>query len=98
MHVDPSFSKAKGFQDQVIHGMLAGSFFSTLVGMVCPGEKNLYLTQSLNFRKPIYLGSKLVVRGKIIEKVDSVKLLFLRTEILCGDEIVIEGEARVKLI
>ena len=57
LHCDVEFAKKKGFKDRVVYGMLAGSLFSTLVGMVCPGKNNLYLSQNLNFREPIYFGN-----------------------------------------
>ena len=98
LHVDPNFGKKSIFKNNVVHGMLAASFFSTLVGMHCPGEKSLYMSQTLNFRLPLYYGDTVTVRGTITNKNDSVKIITLKTEILKNDKIVVDGEAKVKVL
>lgn len=98
LHTDREFGMKSEFKSNIVHGMLAGSLFSTLVGMHCPGEKNLYLTQSLNFKKPILPDSELVVRGEVKSKIDAVHIIVIKTTILCGDIVLIDGEAKVKVI
>jgi len=98
LHCDEDYALSTEFKNRVVHGMLAGSLFSTLVGMVCPGKKNLYLTQSLKFKSPIYPNSELTVRGKILKKIDGLKVVVINTQILVNGEAAIEGEAQVKLI
>ena len=68
LHCDKEYALSTEFKNRVVHGMLAGSLFSTLVGMICPGKKNLYLTQTLRFKLPIYPGSNLAVRGEVLKK------------------------------
>lgn len=98
LHCDENYAKNTFFKKNIVHGMLAGSLFSTLVGMICPGKKNLYLSQTLNFKKPIYPNSELTVKGTIQQKIDSLKILVVKTEIIVNEEIVIDGQANVKLI
>ncbi|MBS3076649.1 MaoC family dehydratase [Candidatus Pacearchaeota archaeon] len=98
LHCDVEFAKKKGFKDRVVYGMLAGSLFSTLVGMVCPGKNNLYLSQNLNFREPIYAGEELVIRGEILSKIDGINLLVIKTEIISNKSIKVEGVAKVRII
>ena len=98
LHVNEDFAKNNIFKKNVVHGMLAGSLFSTLVGMYCPGRDNLYLTQSLNFVKPIFPGDRILVRGTIKNKIDAVKMILIKTEILKDRTIVINGEAKVKVL
>ena len=98
LHVDKEYASKTKFGRNIVHGMLAGSLFSTLVGMYCPGEKNLYLSQSLFFKKPIFIDEEITVRGTIINKNDSIKLINIKTEILRSDEILITGEAKVTLL
>jgi 3-hydroxybutyryl-CoA dehydratase len=98
LHVDEDFGKKSPFNRNIVHGMLAGSLFSTLIGMYCPGEKSLYMSQTLNFRLPLYYGETITVKGTIINKNDSIKMVTLKTEILKDDKIVIDGEAKVRLL
>ncbi len=97
------FSKLTGdfnslhIKDNVAHGMLSGSLFSVLVGMHCPGERSLYLNQTLNFRHPIYAGDRVTVRGTVINKSDSTEVITLKTEILKKGKVMVDGEAKVKV-
>ena len=98
LHCDVKYAKDHGFKNKVVYGMLAGSLFSSLLGMICPGRKNLYLSQDLNFKKPIYLDTNLVVRGEVIDKFDSTKVLVIKTQIISGNDIMVDGLAKVKVI
>lgn len=98
LHTDEEYAKTTQFKGRISHGMLTASFFSTLVGMYCPGKRNLYLTQQLNFRAPLSLNQKIKVRGEIVKKVDSLKLLIIKTVILDKENnVIVDGEARVKV-
>lgn len=98
LHHDSEYAREKGFEDKVVYGLLAGSLFSALVGMLCPGEKNLYLSQEMLFRKPVYLNKKLRVEGEITEKIDSIRVIIIKTKITCDNDILISGTAKVKVI
>lgn len=98
IHVDEEYGADSKFGKNIVHGMLAGSLFSTLVGMYCPGDGGLYLSQSLNFRSPIFWGDRVEVRGEVVAKNDSIKVITLKTTISRAGKVVIDGEAKVKLL
>ena|SRR3989338_6898512 len=98
LHIDGDFGKKSQFKTNLAHGMLASSLFSTLVGMHCPGEKSLYISQTLNFKLPIYPNEQLTVRGTVISKNDSTRLITLKTEILKDGKTAVSGEAKVKVM
>ena len=98
LHMDGEFANTTIFKGTKIHGMLAGSLFSTLLGMVCPGKRNFYLSQSLNFKLPIEPETELIVKGRVKKKIDSVKVMVVETTITVDGKIVIDGEAKVKLL
>lgn len=98
LHVDELFASQSEFGKNVIHGMLAASLFSTLIGMYCPGQKSLYLNQSVNFRKPLFYDDQVTVRGEVVAKNDLAGVITLKTEVLRGAEKVITGEAKVKVL
>lgn len=95
LHVDREFGAKSKFKQNIVHGMLAGSLFSTLVGMHCPGENSIYLSQTLKFKNPIFPGDKLIVKGTVVNKNDSIRMVTLKTEIFVKDVAVISGEAKV---
>ena len=96
-HIDPEFGDNSLFKKNIVHGMLVGSLFSTLVGMYCPGEKCLYLSQSLHFKKPVFYNDTVMVRGTVHSKNDSIQLITIKTEIVKDDIVSISGDAIVKV-
>jgi acyl dehydratase len=98
LHVDEEFGKKSVFNKNIAQGMLIASLFSTLVGMHCPGEKCLYLSQTLNFRSPVFYDDTITVKGTVVSKNDSIKVITLKTEIIKAGKAVITGEARVKVL
>lgn len=100
LHVDEEYAGQTKFKGKIAHGMLAASFFSTLVGMYCPGKNNLYLSQSAQFKSPVRINDAIKVTGEIMQKMDSFKIITIKTTIYneSGDNILISGEARVMVM
>ena len=98
LHVDNSYAGSTRFGKRVSHGMLSASLFSTLIGMICPGKRSLYLSQTLNFREPVFPGSSLIIRGTVTSKAEGLQIITMKTQIINGGRIAIDGEAKVKLL
>ena len=98
LHVNEEFGKNSEFGQNIVQGMLAGSLFSTLVGMHCPGKNCLYLSQTLNFRTAIFPGDTMLVKGTVINKSESTKIITLKTEILKQEKVIVNGEAKVRIL
>ena len=65
LHKDAEFARRRGFQDRVVYGMLASSFYSTLVGVYLPGEKCLINECKISYHLPVYIGDRLLVEGTV---------------------------------
>ncbi len=98
LHLDEEYAKTTPFKGRICHGMLTASLFSALFGMVCPGRKNLYLSQTINFKKPVRINSELTIRGIVEQKIDSLKIIFVKTEILSNNGVVVDGKAKIQLM
>ncbi len=98
LHCDPAYGKQSKFKKNIAHGMLIGSLFSTLVGMYCPGRDCLYLSQTLKFRRPIFLEDQVTVKGTVSNKSESVKILTMKTEVIVDGKIAVSGEAKVRIL
>ena len=100
LHMDDDYSKTTIFGQRIGHGMLSGLWFSRLIGMHLPGTYSLYLSQSLNFHKPFKIGLKLKVTGEIIQKIDAVQTVKIKTTITdeFSKETFVSGDALVKLL
>lgn len=68
MHTDEDYSIKRGYLGKIVYGMLASSFYSTLVGMYLPGEKCLLNKCDVDYWKPVYLGNVLKVSGEVVDK------------------------------
>ena len=66
LHTDQDYAKSKKMKEKVVHGMLASSFYSTLVGMYLPGKKCLLHGIDIIFKKPLYINEKITIYGEII--------------------------------
>jgi len=72
------------------------SLFSAVIGVELPGNGTIYISQSFNFTKPIYVGSTV----KLSVKIKKIIVDFAILETNCYDlkgELLIEGEAKVVL-
>lgn len=68
MHISEDYAKERGYKGIIVYGMLASSFYSTLVGMYLPGEKCLLNKCDVDYKKPVYVGDRLTVMGEVIDK------------------------------
>lgn len=99
LHVDEDYASRTHFRQRVAHGFLHASLLSTLVGMKLPGRDALYLSQSLDFTGPVFVGDTVTARGRI-EKIDSdTRTVTIRTTISNQrGETVLDGTARVNVM
>ncbi len=98
LHMDGEYADKTEFRGRIAHGMLLGSLFSTLVGMMIPGERALYLSQDLKFKNPFRFPGKIFIRGKVDFKHDVNKVIEIKTEIRDEKNImIVEGVARVRV-
>ena len=81
IHINEDFAKSKKFKGRVVHGMLLASFLSQMVGMYLPGKHAIYLSQSLEFHNPCFIGSKISVTSKVIDKSQSTKIIKIESKI-----------------
>lgn len=96
VHLDEEFAKTTRFRKRIAHGMLIASFISSAIANELPGPGSIYLSQSLQFKRPVYIGDKVYVKIIVISKNDERKIIGLET--LCmnaEDKVVILGEAKI---
>ncbi|HET8707229.1 MAG TPA: MaoC family dehydratase [Pseudomonadales bacterium] len=96
VHFDDEFAKSSQFGERIAHGMLLGSFFSALIANQLPGPGSVYVSQSLNFKRPVKLGDTVTVTVEILEKREKGSRVILKCSIKnqAGKECV-DGQAEV---
>lgn len=94
LHLDEEYAKKTRFNGRICHGMLIGAHISELLGMYFPGAGTIYLSQSLKFINPVYIGEEIDITAEVLEIVEKKLSLFI-----CvtghNEKKVLEGEAVV---
>lgn len=85
------------FDAAICHGFLVGSLISRVIGMELPGPGSVYLSQSMKFLKPVYIGDEVTAQVEIIGIRPEKEIYTLRTTVRNQhQELVLDGEAVVK--
>jgi 3-oxoacyl-[acyl-carrier protein] reductase len=78
--------------------MLVGAFISRVLGTLLPGPGVLWLSQTMRFRRPVYVGEEIEVSGRIIHRSEALRTLVLDVSVRTADEVVLTGEAKVMML
>ena len=98
LHLDENYASKTQFGNRIVHGMYLGSLVSRLVGMELPGKRALLIKESLEFKKPVFIGDKLIIRGTIITKSQTTGLIELAIDIKQGTEILVTGSVYARIL
>ena len=96
VHIDRVAAEASPFGKRVAHGMLTASLLSTVLGARLPGPGTIYLSQTLKFLKPVFIGDTVTATVEVAELVPAKNRVRLATR--CTNErgdVVAEGESWV---
>ena len=98
VHLDAEFARETPFGDRISHGMLTASYISAVFGMHLPGPGAIYVTQTLNFKRPVWIGDVIRTRVTVAEMFPAKRRV--RFECVCRngeDKVVLEGEAMMMI-
>ena len=96
IHLDEDYARGTIFKTRVAHGMLQAGIISGVLGMHFPGVGSIYLSQTLKFLKPVFIGDEITFSLKVLELFKEKNRV--RLETICTnqkDETVLTGEALV---
>ncbi|KGF10478.1 enoyl-CoA hydratase [Tissierellia bacterium S5-A11] len=97
LHLDEDFAKKSIFKRRIAHGIIGASLISAVLGTKLPGINTIYMSQTLNFLAPVYIGDEITARVKVVKKRDDKHMIFFETVVVNQDgKTVITGEALVK--
>ncbi|MCK4782145.1 MAG: SDR family oxidoreductase [Desulfobacteraceae bacterium] len=101
IHMNGRFASRSAAGGQVVHGMLAASFISTLIGMEIPGPGALWNAFQVNWREKIRLGDTLRFTATISLINSALNILVLQIvgcDISDANRVFLDGMAKVTLI
>lgn len=95
VHMDDEYAEKSRYKKRIAHGMISSSFFSALFGTKLPGPGCVYVNQSLNFKRPVYIGDT-VTAIITVTRIDEIKnRVFFDTVCKVKNKVVIDGEAEL---
>lgn len=99
VHIDPEFAKLTNFGKRVVHGMLTSSFISTIIGMRIPGPGSLWLSQTINFVNPTYIGDVIEIKATVTRISRSTRTITLAIVIVNQNGLkLVEGDSVVRML
>ena len=93
VHLSDDFAAGTIFKKRIAHGFLTGSLFSTVLGTKLPGPGCIYLSQSMKFRAPVYIGDEVIATLKITGLDAEKGRATLACDCAVNGKTVLEGEA-----
>jgi 3-hydroxybutyryl-CoA dehydratase len=97
LHVDEAFAAKTAYRGRIAHGLLSASFGSAVVGMILPGAGSIFLSQTTAFHRPVRIGDVVIARVTVAAiDMESARVI-LRCEGLVDGELVLDGEATVRV-
>jgi 3-hydroxybutyryl-CoA dehydratase len=95
IHLSEHFAAKTQFGKRIAHGLYTASLISAVLGTRLPGPGAVYISQTLNFRAPAKIGDQVDVT--VAELIPERQRARLACSCAVGDEIVLDGEALVKV-
>ena len=94
IHLDEAYAADTQFKQRIVHGALVGSLFSALLGEHLPGHGAIYMSQSLQFKGPVYLDMEVIAKVEITAIREGRPIVTARTTCMDTDgKILVSGEA-----
>ncbi len=98
VHLDEEYAKNTMFKRPIAHGMLSAGLVSKVLGTQLPGYGSIYLSQTFNFKRPVYIGDTVTTIVTVKEIKEEKNIFILET--LCKNQdgkILLDGEAMIML-
>lgn len=96
IHLDETYAAASRFGKRIVHGMLTASLISAILGIDLPGLGTIYLSQTFQFKAPVFIGDEVTARVELIKYREEKRIATFRTTCTKQDgTLVLDGEAVV---
>lgn len=94
VHLDEGFAATTPFKGRISHGMLTAGYISAVFGMRLPGPGSIYISQTLNFRRPVRIDDRITTTVKVAELFPEKRRVLFECVCINGEgKAVLQGEA-----
>jgi 3-hydroxybutyryl-CoA dehydratase len=95
-HVNEAYAKGTFFKKRIAHGMLTTSLISNILGTILPGPGTIFVSQSVKFSAPVYIGDTITAEVTITElNREKNRAKFAAKCINQDDVVVLSGEGMI---
>ena len=95
VHLDEAYAAGTPFKTRIAHGMLSAGYISAMLGTRLPGPGAIYISQSMNFKRPVRIGDEVITRATVTAIDAERARVTLATVCEVAGKPVLEGEAVV---
>ncbi len=99
IHLDEEFAKNTRFGQRIAHGMLSGAFISAVLGNEFTDLKVVYLSQTMKFTAPVFIGDTVRVTATVTNIREEKGIVTCET--VCTNqtgEILVTGESKIMIL
>jgi len=95
VHMDEEYAANSRFGRRIAHGMISSGFFSQIFGKKIPGPGCVYVSQSLKFKRPVYLDDTVTATVVVTDVNHDKKIVTFDTFCKVKNKVVITGVAEL---
>ncbi len=96
VHLDDAYAATTRFGKRIAHGIISAGLISAVIGTKLPGVGAIYLSQTLKFKAPVYIGDVITARAVVKAIREDKPIMTLQTVCTNQDgKEVTDGEAVV---
>ena len=95
VHMDEDYAGKSRYKRRIAHGLFSAGFFSALFGTKLPGPGCVYVSQTLNFKRPVYMDDTLVATVVVVDIDKEKRRVFFDTECKVKGKTVVSGRAEI---
>jgi len=94
IYLDEEFAKTTRFKTRIAHGIIVAGHISAIIANDLHGKGSIYLSQSLYFKAPVFLGDKIRTEISVISH-EGTKYILECKWFNSTENVVLEGIAKV---
>ena len=99
IHLDEEFASKTLFGKRIAHGMLSGAFISAVLGNEFKDMKIVYLSQTMRFTAPVFIGDTVTTTATITNIREDKNIITCET--ICTNqngETLVTGESKIMVL
>ncbi|MCF6282033.1 MAG: MaoC family dehydratase [Candidatus Polarisedimenticolaceae bacterium] len=97
VHMSDEYAKESRYKKRIAHGLMLASYFSAIFGTKLPGAGCVYVSQSLKFTRPVYIGDTVTATVTIKSLDIKTRRIFFDTVCTVKGRTALKGEAEIYL-